>query len=203
MIPVTIPGINDKLYAGFWSRLAAGFIDGLVWAPVLYGFEYIEGLNMYNFLYTHIIGILIAIFYDVYLVKKYGGTLGKLAMGIKIIRTDGFEVDWKESFNRYLVSFIISISAIVLYFSAASHISDEQFYAADIWNRKDLMVKQAPMLNYWMFIYYAWFVSEFIVLLTNPRKRAIHDFIADTVVIKSKYHNHIKEYQMENDNASQ
>ena len=32
-----------------------------------------------------------------------------------------------------------------------------------------------------------WIYSEFIVLLTNKRKRAIHDYIAGTVIIKSKY----------------
>lgn len=32
-----------------------------------------------------------------------------------------------------------------------------------------------------------WVWSEFIVLLFNKRKRAIHDFIAGTVVIKQEY----------------
>jgi len=32
-----------------------------------------------------------------------------------------------------------------------------------------------------------WWWSEFIVLLFNKRKRAIHDFMAGTVVIKKQY----------------
>ncbi|MFH3639525.1 RDD family protein, partial [Acinetobacter baumannii] len=32
-----------------------------------------------------------------------------------------------------------------------------------------------------------WTWSEFIVLLFNKRKRAIHDFIAGTIVIKKQY----------------
>jgi uncharacterized RDD family membrane protein YckC len=34
-----------------------------------------------------------------------------------------------------------------------------------------------------------WIWSEFAVLLTNKRKRALHDFIAGTVVIKDKFEN--------------
>ena len=33
-----------------------------------------------------------------------------------------------------------------------------------------------------------WVYSEFIVLLTNKRKRALHDFIANTVIIRTKHH---------------
>jgi uncharacterized RDD family membrane protein YckC len=38
-----------------------------------------------------------------------------------------------------------------------------------------------------------WYWSEFIVLLTNRRKRAIHDFIAGTVVVKDDYIDKIRE----------
>jgi len=37
-----------------------------------------------------------------------------------------------------------------------------------------------------------WVWSEFIILLTNDRKRAINDYIGNTVVIKAKFHNLIK-----------
>ena len=32
----------------------------------------------------------------------------------------------------------------------------------------------------------AWVWSEFIVLLCDPRRRALHDFLADTVVVRSR-----------------
>jgi len=38
-----------------------------------------------------------------------------------------------------------------------------------------------------------WIWSEVIVLLFNKRKRAIHDFIAGTVIVKSKYIEKIRE----------
>ncbi len=38
-----------------------------------------------------------------------------------------------------------------------------------------------------------WIYSEFIVLLTNKRKRAIHDYIAGTIIVKAKYIDEIRE----------
>jgi uncharacterized RDD family membrane protein YckC len=36
----------------------------------------------------------------IYLVKKYGGTPGKLIVGIKIIKLDGTDVTWKEAISE-------------------------------------------------------------------------------------------------------
>ncbi len=44
-----------------------------------------------------------------------------------------------------------------------------------------------------------WIYGELIVLLTNKRKRAVHDFIAGTVIVKSKYIAQIREAMNEND----
>ena len=32
-----------------------------------------------------------------------------------------------------------------------------------------------------------WFLSEFVVLLMNKRKRALHDFIAGTIVVNKEF----------------
>ena len=45
-------------------------------------------------------------------------------------------------------------------------------------------------INTW--VMNAWIYSEFFVMLLNKRKRAVHDFIAGTVMVKAKYLEHIK-----------
>jgi len=49
-----------------------------------------------------------------------------------------------------------------------------------------------------------WTYSELIVLLTNKKKRAIHDFIAGTVIVRTKYFDEIKKNISDsgNDNIS-
>ena len=42
-----------------------------------------------------------------------------------------------------------------------------------------------------------WFWSEIIVLLFNKRRRALHDYIAGTVIIKAIYVEKIQEKMME------
>jgi len=38
-----------------------------------------------------------------------------------------------------------------------------------------------------------WTYGELFVLLLNKRKRALHDFIADTVIVRTKYVDKIRE----------
>jgi uncharacterized RDD family membrane protein YckC len=37
-----------------------------------------------------------------------------------------------------------------------------------------------------------WFYSELIVMLTNKKRRAIHDYMAGTVIVKTQYLSRLK-----------
>jgi uncharacterized RDD family membrane protein YckC len=199
MIPKTIPTVKEDIYAGFWPRFFAGFIDGLIFLPLLYLFKYIDGFSKYNFCITSTLTLLFFIFYEVYLVKQYGGSLGKLVLKLKIIRTDGLIVGWKESFMRYSVSIAIHLISVVIVIIAVQHISDDIFFNVSFWKRSDFIDSLGT--HWWDTILAVWFFSEFIVLQTNDRKRAVHDFIAGTVVINARYHDDILEHLSEEKRA--
>jgi uncharacterized RDD family membrane protein YckC len=55
-----------------------------------------------------IVGTLIAILFHVYLVKRFGGTPGKMVLRLRITRLDGSPVGFKEASIRYSVLFVIS-----------------------------------------------------------------------------------------------
>lgn len=203
--PISIEGIRDKLYAGFWARLGSLLLDGLFMIPfgILIHYLNSQSLNMYYF--TFMISIIFSLWYQVYLVKVYGGTPGKLLAGIKIIRIDGNEIGWEEAIMRHIVLLLISIFSIIVEFSALSQ-ADEYFYQSLNWYQKQsYLVSLAPdlfMIQVW--ITNIWVYSELIVLLTNKRKRAIHDYMANTVIIKQKYENDIREFMLDtaSENAS-
>src|SRR6478672_11935008 len=95
-IPLTIDGINESIYAGFWTRLGALLLDLLIILPYLLLILYINGLSKNAYYFTFIPDLIFDFWFCVYLVKKYGGTPGKLLLGIKIIKLDGTDVTWKE-----------------------------------------------------------------------------------------------------------
>jgi uncharacterized RDD family membrane protein YckC len=71
-------------YAGFWTRFAAVFIDGLILLipSLILGFGHRFGGTVVNFLY------------DWLLIAYWNGqTVGKRALGVRVARPDGSPVD--------------------------------------------------------------------------------------------------------------
>ncbi|MGG0843902.1 RDD family protein [Peribacillus simplex] len=89
---------------GFWKRLFAGFLDGIiVSAPLAIIFGLItsdwENENFstfFNFLYMMIVPIL-----------WYGYTVGKRIVGIRIVRVDGKKLGIGTMLLRYLVAALV------------------------------------------------------------------------------------------------
>jgi uncharacterized RDD family membrane protein YckC len=193
IIPLKIEGIDNKIYSGFWSRLGANLLDGLITIPFIFLLLFINSFNKNMYFFTTIPNLLFIFWYNIYLVKKYGGTPGKLIIGIKIIKIDSLPINWKEAFLRYSINFLFSIIMIsntmitVLF-------ADNEIYNNLNWIQKSVYLSNiSSNYNIITVLNNIWFLSELVVLLFNKRKRAIHDFIAGTVIIKSEYIEKVRE----------
>jgi len=174
-------------YATFWQRFLAYWIDVLVVLPVA-GITYLlADKSRFFYAYWLVPGLLVGLFFHVYLVKRYGGTPGKLLLKTRIALVDGSRVTTTAAALRYAILFILSaLSSIALAMSAAS-MTDEMYFSVDYLVRAQQMVKLAPpwypavsaLLQIWVW-------SEFLTMLFNKKRRAVHDFIAGTVVIRSQ-----------------
>lgn len=192
--PLTIVGIKDNIYAGFWTRLGSLFLDFLFLLPYIFILLYINGLNKNAYYYTFIPGLIVQFWFNIYLVKKYGGTPGKLIVGIKIIKLDGTDVTWREAILRQIIAFVLTIFASITTIYAIT-MADGEYYEGLGWMKKQqYLFGLTPILfKIHTWTNNIWVYSEFFVLLFNKRKRALHDFIADTVIIKTKYVEQIRE----------
>lgn len=173
-------------YAGFWRRFGAYWVDFLVFLPLIgLSFWLGEKTRLFN-LYYFIPGLLIGLWFHVYLVKRYGGTPGKLALKIRIARLDGTAVGYKEAMIRYSVLFVLSALTSIGLIIGALNMSDTQYLSLGFQERTAKLVELAPrwyqpitiLVNIWIW-------SEFIVMMTNKRRRAPHDFMAGTVVLRN------------------
>jgi hypothetical protein len=76
-------------YAGFSPRLGALLSDSMILLP-LGAFAFWGGAWYRLFsLYYLLPGAFFRLFYEVYLVRRFGGTPGKLTMGLRICKLDG------------------------------------------------------------------------------------------------------------------
>ncbi len=79
---------------------------------------------------------------------------------------------------------LLTLVVLVLEMKAVTMVSSADFAATDFAKRPALMDKFLPeIVTYIAWATQAFVLSEFVVLFLNKKKRAIHDFIAGTVVI--------------------
>jgi uncharacterized RDD family membrane protein YckC len=183
--PVGGEGGNEPKYGGFWRRFAAMLLDGLVFLPLVSLILWLDTLSKYAQVYLFVPTRILGIFYHVYLVQRFGGTPGKLIMGLNITKLDGVPVGSREALLRYLPELILSI-CMGLSFSYASFQMTDADQALSFMARSQRQASLAPDFGLIQTLNSIWTWSELLVLLTNKKRRALHDFIAGTVVIQRR-----------------
>lgn len=187
MTTITEPDSKEPSYGGFGIRLGAYLLDALIYAPVSVLIAWLAGHYRTAYYVSLIPTFALAIFFHVYCVKRWGGTPGKLICGLRIVRSDLGRSEWKEAWLRYSVLLALGIVSTAVYVYALTQIPDAEFGRLRFVERSKRIVELggvAQTVVTWLTQIWVW--SEFVVLLTNRRRRALHDFIAGTVVVRAR-----------------
>ena len=180
----TWPAVDPLRYAGFWRRLGALLLDGLILFPISATSMWCFSHYRLFYLYTLLPMTLFGLFFSVYLVRRYGGTPGKLIAGIRIRKVNGDAIGYREAMLRYLPECILGILSSIAMALAILQMSDAEYLGFTFAERARQTLLHAPAWErHVRMIQNVWIWSEFIVMLTNRRRRALHDFIAGTVVV--------------------
>ena len=185
-----LPILKDErnVYAGFWKRLGAAIIDMFILIPFAFLFYYIQSINITTAIVAAVINSFFFSIYNVYLNLKYGGTLGKLAVGIRVTKPNGERIGLREALLRSSVDIVYGLLLAVFQVYAISQVDYDAYLTAGYMEIVKLLVPLYPEYSkYTKILSNVWYWSEMIVLLLNKRKRALHDFIAGTVVIHKEY----------------
>ncbi|HEV8245428.1 MAG TPA: RDD family protein, partial [Polyangiaceae bacterium] len=115
----------------------------------------------------------------------FGQTLGKMAAGIRVVRVSGERIGWREASFRSSVDIGFGVLGAIVTGQALLHFPAAEWSASSLENSKRLLELQPPWARLEPYVSSLWYWSELFVLLTNRRRRALHDFIAGTVVVRS------------------
>ena len=160
-------------YSTFWPRFLASSVDAVTLWPVTglipMMITYLGQLSDAQSFWVYSIAAMVIPIYSVVLHGTFGATLGKYVCKIVVLdaktkRSIGF----KQALLRDSVPILLTITWIVwiaLFGGAENPEASASFYVIPL-------------------IFLAWFLAEVITMLTNVRRRAIHDYIAGTVVIR-------------------
>jgi uncharacterized RDD family membrane protein YckC len=109
---------GEMTYGGFWIRFGARMVDSILLLAVGVLLMVAGGFGKGSFL-LRLLGYPIAIAYETYFVGRYGATLGKMACGLKVVRSEGQNVSYGRAFGRYWACLLSSMTLTIGYIMAA------------------------------------------------------------------------------------
>ena len=115
------------VYAGFWIRLLAVLIDGIILfvagmvaqlplAPLLKSGQ-VELMAM-AFGLVYLIDIAIGATYEGFFISRYAATPGKMALNLKVVRPDGGRVSLGRAVGRYFAKLLSGLILCIGYIMA-------------------------------------------------------------------------------------
>lgn len=140
---VQMPGnVTGARYAGFWIRVAAKIIDWVALTVVNYALMFLlfgtmfmtmdpqkmqqmeenpEAMAAFWVSYFSFIAVSMGlqVGYNALLVWKYGATLGKLAVGVRVVRADGEKLGFGRSLGRAFADFLNGFTCLLTYLMPA------------------------------------------------------------------------------------
>lgn len=168
----------------FWAGLIDGFCIGILQFVLFFPLGLLLGVSIHatggpRWLATlfSVAGGFFPIAYSVLLHGRFGQTFGKMAMSIKVLHQDEQRIPtYREALMRDIGLVVMSVAglAIVLYRAAnGMPVGTPEAIASK--TALEIALEYSSL---------AWFVLEIISMLTNEKRRALHDYIAGTVVVR-------------------
>jgi uncharacterized RDD family membrane protein YckC len=174
-------------YAAWWRRFAALLIDLLVLLPLIIVQMRIGSTSPRAYAAILLPFTAITLGYWVFCHGRWGRTVGKLLTGTRVTTLDGTAISWPQAFIRSSVDIALTGIACLALISAYCEIPTEGYAQLAARERYALLTgawpRWYPLVTTTQQI---WIWSEFIVILLNRRRRALHDFLAGTIVIQTQ-----------------
>jgi len=132
--------VGTMRFAGFWIRVVAALIDGVllgvvtslidlpltIFAMPRGAFNPVGGPSPANLTAVMLgvagaetlINLAIQCAYEVYFIHKRGATIGKLALGLKVVRPDGSAIPVSLAFGRFFAKWLDGLTLLIGYIMA-------------------------------------------------------------------------------------
>lgn len=117
--------------------------------------------------------------YTVVMHALFGQTVGKMVTKVRVVdfRTEGC-ITWRQAWIREGIPVVLSLGLLVweiflILTGRASALATGQSFTD---SKTFWIISALPAL---------WFLAEVVTMLTNEKRRALHDFIAGTVVVRT------------------
>lgn len=162
-------------YHTFWARFWAGMIDAIVFIPIfIFDIWAWSSFNSVPLLISWFVLFRISfIAYNVISHGYYGKTIGKHICKVKVLDLSETALSIKQALLRD--SFPIALLILALPFELALVAKGINPYSPDV---------QTTITAISSSFGWIWFTIEVVTMLCSKKRRALHDYIASSVVVK-------------------
>lgn len=166
---------TEKYQTGF-KRLLAAIVDGIVLLPLILIEQWIyKKTSNISLLFAYATFVAFApLVYSVFLHYKYGQTFGKWVATVQVLDiSETRTLTFRQAIFRESFYLLVVIIGFVYYFVLLTQTADRQSVLVNYSSFSDNPV-------FW------WTLIELVTMLTNFKRRAVHDFIAKSIVIRTE-----------------
>ena len=167
--------MDKERYRTGLKRLWAAIVDGIVFMPLLLVEQWIyKTTNSVSILFTWATFVTFApLIYSIILHYRYGQTIGKWVAGVKVLDiSETRKLTLRQSIYRDIFYLMVAAIGFLYYGFLFIRSDNKENVLGDYSSFSD-----DPIL--W------WTLIELITMFTNSRRRAVHDFLAKSVVIRT------------------
>lgn len=171
-------------FVGFWSRFGARFIDGIILAIVSWPLNEI-GDSIDSLPLIAVLSF-IPFFYHPLMEYKFGASIGKMALGIKVVNYEFQKLTISNVLLRnifFLAIEIISVGMTLFTYNAFQTIGDEGGFRS----MTDIFTPEVTSYMWFALAVFLFYIAEAIVLANDEKYRSIHDRTGKTYVVRKTY----------------
>ena len=170
----------EKRYLTFWPRFLAVFVDGMVFWPLSTIYYYVLRFDASIWVYVTAILTYNSTHwaYSIFMHGRFGQTLGKMVTRARIVDAKTYNaISFRHAFLRDCIPIFFTIPLV----------ANDTYELVTLRMRNETWPSgEFSTAGAWTFgVLIAWYVAELVTMLTNRRRRAIHDFVAGTVVVRT------------------
>jgi|SRR5450432_166990 uncharacterized RDD family membrane protein YckC len=175
---------TEIVFAKFWTRLGAYLIDSIIISVVTLPVTYIN-VTSWKLASFFILTSLVELAYKPFMEFKFGATLGKMAVHIRVVGNQFEKVTLTEELKR--VSFYLIPGILQSIFTLRIYFNDTLKTITNFNEYNQYVVALNPATVWVVVIVLILFIADVMVFFSNPENRSLHDIYAGTYVIEKRF----------------
>ena len=178
---------DEFVFVGFWKRVLAALIDAVIgWAFMPITIPLMIWTITHRNIVPETLWSLVWTILWLWLVVRFGGTPGKLIIGVRIVDARGKFLSWGRAVRRIIFpSLVLTINSHLQMWRALTTYPDSAPHSSFL-EIGGLMNEYGQPFAMLAIVLGLLVYADIGAVLFNRKKRALHDFIAGSFVITKK-----------------